>query len=119
VQLALAAREELAKRGIAARVVNMPSWELFDRQSAEYQESVLPPEVTARLAVEAGVSQGWHRYVGPAGEVISLERFGASAPYQVAMRNLGFSVENVVARALALLEKAGKKVAALGEPERR
>ena len=119
VQLALAAREELAKRGIAARVVNMPSWELFDRQSAEYRESVLPPEVTARLAVEAGVSQGWHRYVGPAGEVISLERFGASAPYQVAMRNLGFSVENVVARALALLEKAGKKVAALGEPERR
>ncbi len=103
VQLVLAAREELAKRGIAARVVNMPSWELFDRQSREYRESVLPPEITARLAVEAGVPQGWHRYVGLSGDVIGLERFGASAPYQVIMQHLGFTVENVVARALALL----------------
>jgi transketolase len=105
VQLVLAAREELAKKGIAARVVNMPSWELFDRQSRAYRESVLPPEVTARLAVEAGVPQGWHRYVGLSGDVIGLERFGASAPYQVIMQHLGLTVENVVARALRLLGK--------------
>jgi len=84
-------------------VVNMPSWELFERQPRDYRHAVLPPAITARLAVEAGVAQGWHRYVGPAGDVVSIERFGASAPYKVLWEKFGFTAENVTARALALL----------------
>ncbi|RLC71132.1 MAG: transketolase [Chloroflexi bacterium] len=103
VHVALAAQELLAQRGVAARVVNMPSWELFERQPRDYRESVLPPAITARLAVEAGVAQGWHRYVGPAGDVVSIERFGASAPYKVLWEKFGFTAENVATRALALL----------------
>ncbi len=103
VHLALAARERLAERGVRARVVNMPSWELFDRQPESYRQAVLPPHVTARLAIEAGVSQGWHRYVGPAGDVMSIERFGASAPYKVLQEKFGFTAENVAKQALALL----------------
>ncbi len=83
----------------------MPSWELFEAQSHEYRDSVLPPSVHARLAVEAGVTQGWHRYVGDRGDVIGVDRFGASAPGPVVMREFGFSVENVCQRALALLER--------------
>jgi transketolase len=105
LQLAVGASAELAKKGIAARVVSMPSWDLFERQDRAYQESILPPGVTARLAVEAGVTQGWHRYVGLAGDVVGMDRFGASAPYQTIMQHLGFTVENVVARALAVLGK--------------
>jgi len=104
VHVALAARELLAQRGIAARVVNMPSWELFERQPKDYRDAVLPLALTARLAVEAGVAHGWHRYVGPAGDVVSIERFGASAPYKVLWEKFGFTAENVTARALALLE---------------
>jgi len=104
VHLALAARDVLAQQGIAVRVVSMPSWELFDAQPASYREAVLPPQVTARLAVEAGVSQGWERYVGPAGDVIGLERFGASAPYKVLMDKFGFTAQAVVERALRLLK---------------
>ncbi|MCR4408261.1 MAG: transketolase [Anaerolineae bacterium] len=104
VHVALGARELLARRGVAARVVNMPSWELFERQPQDYRDAVLPPAITARLAVEAGVAQGWHRYVGPAGDVVSIERFGASAPYKVLWEKFGFTAENVAARALALLE---------------
>jgi transketolase len=103
VHLALQTAEELEKEGIAARVVSMPSWELFDAQPRGYRDSVLPPNVTTRLAIEAGVAQGWHKYVGIHGDVVSLERFGVSAPGDVAMANLGFNVENVVARARALL----------------
>ena len=103
VHLALEARELLAERGVRARVVNMPSWELFDRQPESYRQAVLPPEVMARLAIEAGVSQGWHRYVGPSGDVMGIERFGASAPYKVLQEKFGFTAENVVERALALL----------------
>jgi transketolase len=76
----------------------MPSWELFDEQPQAYRDEVLPPTVTARLAIEAGVSQGWHRYVGPAGAVIGLDRFGASAPYKVLFEKFGFTAENVVDR---------------------
>ena len=104
VHVALAARELLARRGVAARVVNMPSWELFERQPKDYRDAVLPLALTARLAVEAGVAHGWHRYVGPAGDVVSIERFGASAPYKVLWEKFGFTAENVTARALALLE---------------
>jgi transketolase len=80
----------------------MPSWELFDALPQEDRDAVLPPLVRARLAVEAGVAQGWHRYVGDAGDVLSVERFGASAPGDVLMREYGFSVEEVCRRALAL-----------------
>jgi transketolase len=107
VPLALGAYEQLAQQGIAARVVSMPSWELFDQQPQAYRDEVLPPSITARLAIEAGVSQGWHKYVGSAGEVIGLERFGASAPFKVLFEHFGFTVENVVAQALALLNKKG------------
>ena len=103
VQVALGARDLLAAEGIAARVVNMPSWELFDEQPRDYRDAVLPPAVTARLAVEAGVAQGWQRYVGPAGDVVALDRFGASAPYQVLMREFGFTPEHVAGRARKLM----------------
>jgi len=103
LQVALGARDLLAAEGIAARVVNMPSWELFDEQPRDYRDAVLPPDVTARLAVEAGVSQGWQRYVGPAGDVVALDRFGASAPYQVLMREFGFTPEHVAGRARKLM----------------
>ena len=103
VHLALAARDVLAQRGIAVRVVSMPSWELFEAQPASYRDAVLPPQVTARLAIEAGVTQGWERYAGPAGDVIGLEHFGASAPYKVLMDKFGFTAQAVVERALRLL----------------
>ncbi len=105
VSLAVDSQAKLAEEGIAARVVSMPSWELFERQSPEYRESVLPAASTARLAIEAAVSMGWAKYVGLKGEVISMERFGASAPYQVLMEKFGFSVANVVAKAKALLAR--------------
>jgi transketolase len=102
VSLALEAREQLHADGIPTCVVSMPCIELFEEQSEEYKNDVLPPSVTARLAIEAGVRQGWDRYVGPEGDVVCLDRFGASAPGDVALKNLGFNVENVVKRARAL-----------------
>jgi transketolase len=103
VSLVLDAREQLQKEGVPTRVVSMPCWELFEEQSKEYRQEVLPPSVSARVAVEAGVAQGWDRYVGPEGAIVALDRFGASAPGDVALRELGFSVENVVKHAKALL----------------
>ena len=103
VSLALDAWQKLQDEGVAARVVSMPCWELFEEQPQEYRDQVLPPSVTARLAVEAGVRQGWDRYVGPQGDVICLDRFGASAPGDVAMKNLGFNVDNVLQHARALI----------------
>lgn len=105
VGLIAAAREKLQERGIAVRLVSMPSWELFEAQSREYRDSVLPPAIAAKLAVEAGVSQGWHKYVGERGDVLGVDRFGASAPGEVVMREYGFCVENVCERALALLNE--------------
>jgi transketolase len=104
VSLALEAWQKLQDEGVAARVVSMPCWELFEEQSQEYRDKVLPPAVTARLAVEAGVRQGWDRYVGPKGDVICLDRFGASAPGDVVLKNLGFNVDNVLERARRLLQ---------------
>jgi transketolase len=104
VQLALAARQVLANQGVAARVVSMPSWERFDAQPKAYREAVLPRDVLARVAVEAGVPMGWERYVGLQGAIIGLNRFGASSPFKTAMSNLGFSVDNVVDTALAVLD---------------
>ncbi len=104
VSLALEAHQKLEAEGIPARVVSMPCWELFDEQSQEYRDEVLPPSITARLAVEAGVRLGWDRWVGSSGDVICLDRFGASAPGDVALRELGFNVDNVLARARKLIE---------------
>jgi transketolase len=103
VALVVAARQKLAEQKIQARIVSMPSWELFDLQPRDYREAVLPPSVRPRLAVEAGLPQGWHFYVGDGGDVVGLDRFGASAPGNVVMEKLGFTVDNVVKRALALL----------------
>ncbi|NVB84747.1 MAG: transketolase [Kofleriaceae bacterium] len=103
VSLVVGAERVLRQQGVRARVVSMPSWELFAAESAEYQASVLPPAVSARLSVEAGRSIGWERWVGPSGDILSVDRFGASAPGGVVMKEYGFTVENVVARALALL----------------
>ena len=107
VHLALEARETLAGEGVAARVVSMPSWELFEAQTGAYRESVLPVSVTARLAVEPGVTLGWERYVGPRGDVIGLERFGASAPCQDVFEHLGFTAANIAGRAKALVSAGG------------
>jgi transketolase len=110
VALALAAREELTRQGVAARVVSMPSWELFEEQPQSYKNEVLPPEVAARLAIETGVPQGWYRYVGSGGDMLGLNRFGASAPGKTVLQKLGFTVENVVARAQALLARQSGSV---------
>jgi transketolase len=104
LSLVVAAREKLAEQRIQARVVSMPSWELFDQQPQSYREAVLPRSARVRLAVEAALPQGWHRYVGDSGDIIGIERFGASAPGNVVMEKLGFTVSHVVERALALLK---------------
>jgi len=103
VALALDARERLQREGTAARVVSMPCCELFDEQEASYRAEVLPPTVTARLAIEAGAGLGWDRYVGLAGDCVCLDRFGASAPGEIALDKLGFNIENVLTHARALI----------------
>jgi transketolase len=102
VGLIVAAADRLAEEGTAVRCVSMPSWELFDALSEAERDAVLPPAVSARLAVEAGSTQGWHRYVGPSGAVLGVDRFGASAPGGVVMREYGFTVDEVCRRARAL-----------------
>jgi len=103
LQLAIAAAGQLQAQGIAARVVSMPCWELFERQPQEYQERVLPPDVKPRVSVEAGATLGWCRYVGDQGLSIGIDRFGASAPGETTMEKFGFTIENVVAHALRAL----------------
>ncbi|HIK19321.1 MAG TPA: transketolase [Leptolyngbyaceae cyanobacterium M33_DOE_097] len=103
VPLCVDAAAKLAADGVKVRVVSMPSWELFDAQDAAYKESVLPKAVTKRLAVEAGISMGWCKYVGGEGATVCIDRFGASAPGGVCMEKFGFTVDNVVAQAKALL----------------
>jgi len=102
VSLALEAQSALAERGVAARVVSMPCWEAFREQEEGYRRSVLPPGLP-KLAVEAGAALGWREWVGDGGDVIGLDRFGASAPGSTVMEKLGYSVQNVVERAIALL----------------
>jgi transketolase len=99
LQLCVAAAETLKAQGKKVRVVSMPSWELFEAQDAAYRESVLPKVATKRLSVEAGVSFGWHKYVGADGGMVSIDRFGASAPGGVCLEKFGFSVDNVLAKA--------------------
>jgi transketolase len=96
VYLALAAYERLTEEGIAVRVVSMPSWEVFEDQEEAYREEILPSKVKARVGIEAGISMGWYRYVGSAGKVISIQRFGASAPADIIFEKLGFTPEAVV-----------------------
>jgi transketolase len=103
VALVVEARQKLMEQKVNTRVVSMPSWELFEAQPQEYRDQVLPPSVPVRLAVEAGVMQGWHRYVGDRGDVIGMDSFGASAPGPVVMREYGFTVENICTRTLVLL----------------
>jgi transketolase len=105
VDLIVAAAERLRTERVAVRCVSMPSWELFDAQSPSHRDAVLPPSVNARLAVEAGVAQGWHRYVGNSGDVLSVDRFGASAPGSEMLQQYGFTVDNVCARARAMIGK--------------
>ena len=101
--LIVEAGEKLAAEGVNVRLVSFPSWELFIDQDKQYQDSVLLPQVRKRLAVEAGIAQGWERWVGDQGAIISLQHFGASAPYKTLMQNMGFTVDNVLTRARALL----------------
>ncbi len=105
VALALEVARKLQEEGTSARVVSMPCWELFERQPTEYRDEVLPPDVKARLAIEAGVALGWERWVGDAGGSISLDRFGASAPGTTVLERLGYTVDNVVGHASALLDR--------------
>jgi transketolase len=106
VQLAVEAHAKLAEQGIAARVVSMPSWELFEKQPDEYRDSVLPPTVKARVAIEAAVPLGWERWVGALGAVIGLNHFGASSPYKAIYQHFGFTTDNVVLRALETIDKS-------------
>jgi len=103
VSLMVAAGQKLTEDGISVRIVSMPSWELFDAQPPNYRESILPPSARARLAVEAGATQGWCKYVGDGGDVIGVDRFGASAPGKVLVREYGFTVENICERAMKLI----------------
>jgi transketolase len=105
VHLALEAAKKLQEQSVHGRVVSMPCWELFELQTPEYRDEVLPPDVKARVSVEAGVALGWRRWVGDEGDSVSIERFGASAPGGTVLEHLGYTVDNVVARALALRER--------------
>jgi len=105
VSIIIKAAEELAKEGIKARVVSFPSWELFTLQNTDYQNSVLLPDIKKRISVEAGIAQGWQKWVGDQGITISIERFGASAPYEKLYEEFGFTFENVYQRAKGLFSK--------------
>lgn len=105
IHLALDVYHQLQAEGIGVRVVNLPSWELFENQPEEYRQEVLPPEITKRISIEAGVTSGWHKYVGREGEVIGLDRFGASAPGPTLLKEFGFNSENIRNRIKTLLDR--------------
>ena len=104
ISIALEAMEKLSAMGIPSQVVSMPSWELFEQQPEEYRHRILPPEVKARVAIEAGSPQGWHRYVGEQGLVIGLDHFGASAPDKILYEKFGLTADRVLEKALELLK---------------
>jgi transketolase len=106
VHLALAAYEKLRGEGWRVRAVSMPSWELFQKQPEEYRNRILPPTVPVRISIEAGATQGWHKYVGSSGEVIGIDHFGASAPGKVLLEKFGFTPENIVKKAKRLLNRS-------------
>ena len=99
------AHEKLVAEGIQSRVVSMPSWEIFEHQTPEYQDEVLPPQVTARVAVEQASTFGWERYIGRTGRMIGMKTFGASAPLKELQRKFGFEPDHVVTAAKKLLGK--------------
>ncbi len=103
VQPALAAHQKLKEEGIFARLVSMPSWELFEKQPEEYKNQVIPWETLLRVSIEAGATLGWHKYIGPGGEAIGIDHFGASAPVKVLLEKFGFTPENIIRRMKALL----------------
>jgi transketolase len=103
VQIILAAQQKLKEQNIYARVISMPSWELFEKQENAYKEKIFPKTLRKRLAVEAGSTLGWHKYVTDEGDMIGINKFGESAPGEEVMKEYGFSVENVVTRAKVLL----------------
>ena len=103
VSLAVQAHEKLIAEGIRSRVVSMPSWDIFDHQTQEYRDSVLPPKVTARVAVEQASTFGWERYVGTSGRIIGMKTFGSSAPLKELQRKFGFEPDRVAAAAKELL----------------
>jgi transketolase len=103
LSLCVAAYEKLTAEGIKARVVSMPSWELFEQQDATYKESILPSSVAARVSVEMASIFGWERYVGAKGKIIGMHSFGASAPLKALLHKFGFELENVVAAAKEVL----------------
>ena len=102
------AHEKLLAEGIRSRVVSMPSWDIFEHQTQEYRDSVLPPDVTARVAVEQASTFGWERYVGRSGRIIGMKTFGASAPLKELQRKFGFEPERVTEIAKELIGKAKK-----------
>ena len=106
VHIAIEAAAKLAQKGISSRLVSMPSWELFDKQPDAYQRDVLSREIKPRIAIEAGRTQGWWRYVGEKGDVVGLDHFGASAPYKVLYEKFGITVDRVVEKALKLLGRS-------------
>ena len=108
-QYALQASDILQSDGINVRVVSFPSWELFEKQPEDYKESVLPSSIKARVSVEAGVKQGWEKYVGDYGESISIEKFGASAPADVLFKEYGFTPEKIVEMAQKVLNNIKEK----------
>jgi len=109
IQPALAAYQKLKEEGISTRLVSMPSWELFEKQPGEYKNRIIPRETLLRVSIEAGATQGWHKYVGTGGEAIGIDHFGASAPAKVLLEKFGFTAENIVSRVKALLGSAENK----------
>ena len=105
VALCVQAHEQLAVEGIKSRVVSMPSWELFEQQSADYQQSVIPQDVTARVSVELASTFGWGKYIGTQGQAIGMQSFGASAPLKDLLKEFGFTVDHVVAAAKAQIAR--------------
>ena len=103
VGLCIQAQRLLAAEGIAARVVSMPCFELFDAQDATYRDSVLPPQITARVGVEAGIVQGWERYLGARGRFVGMQDFGASAPFETLYEHFGITAQAIVAQAQTLV----------------
>jgi transketolase len=105
LSLAVDAHEKLVADGIRSRVVSMPSWDIFEHQTQEYRDSVLPPHIAARIAIEQASTFGWERYVGTAGRVIGMHTFGASAPLKALQQEFGFTVENVMATVRSMLQR--------------
>jgi transketolase len=105
VHFAIEAQKQLADDSIAAQVVSFPCWELFEKQDQEYKDSVLPPDVTARIAIEAGVAQGWEKYIGTEGIFVGMSTFGTSAPAKQAFQKFGITTENIIKTAKGLVKK--------------